>query len=72
MKKVTLFQLVCSYYNGADESDRIFCEREAMGMNKVKITVSKTTFDEEPAAEYDIDSLKACSMMAEGQMFYAD
>ena len=41
-------------------------------MNKVKITVLKTTFNEDLAAEYGIEGLKACPMLMEGQEFYAD
>lgn len=41
-------------------------------MNKVKITVLKTTFDEELAAEYGAAGLKACPMLKEGQVLYAD
>lgn len=41
-------------------------------MNKVKITVLKTTFDEELAKEYGVPVLKKCPMMKEGQVFYAD
>ena len=41
-------------------------------MKKVKITVLKTTLDEELAKEYGADGLKACPMMKEGQVFYAD
>lgn len=41
-------------------------------MNKVKITVLKTTFNEELAAEYGAAGLKACPMLKEGQVFYAD
>lgn len=41
-------------------------------MNKVKITVLKTTFDEELAKEYGIDGLKRCTMLEKGQVFYAD
>ncbi len=43
-----------------------------MSMNKVKITVLKTTFDEELASEYGIEGLQKCPMMQEGQVFYAD
>lgn len=43
-----------------------------MSMNKVKITVLKTTFDEDLAREYGVLGLKACPMMREGQVFYAD
>ena len=41
-------------------------------MNKVKITVLKTTFNEELAAEYGAAGLKACPMLKEGQVFYGD
>ncbi len=41
-------------------------------MNKVKITVLKTTLDEELAAVYGAKGLKACPMLREGQVFYAD
>ena len=43
-----------------------------INMNKVKITVLKTTFDEELASEYGVEGLGACPMMKEGQVFYAD
>ena len=41
-------------------------------MNKVKITVLKTTLDRELAAEYGAEGLTACPMLKEGQIFYAD
>ena len=41
-------------------------------MNKVKITVLKTTLDDELAREYGAEGLKACPMLREGQVFYAD
>jgi uncharacterized repeat protein (TIGR04076 family) len=41
-------------------------------MNKVKITVLKTTFDRELAQEYGAEGLTACPMLQEGQIFYAD
>lgn len=41
-------------------------------MNKVKITVLKTTLDEELAAEYGAEGLGACPMHTVGQTFYAD
>lgn len=41
-------------------------------MNKVKITVLKTTFDAELAARYGTEGLDACPMHREGQVFYAD
>ena len=41
-------------------------------MNKCKITVLKTTFDEELAKEYGVEGLKACPMHTAGQTYYAD
>lgn len=41
-------------------------------MNKVKITVLKTTLDKEFAKEYGTDGLGPCPMLKEGQVFYAD
>ncbi|MDR1133266.1 MAG: TIGR04076 family protein [Synergistaceae bacterium] len=41
-------------------------------MKKVKITVLKTTFDEELAKEYGADGLGECPMLEAGQEFYAD
>ena len=41
-------------------------------MNKVKITVLKTTFHQELAVQYGVDGLSACPMMKEGQVFFAD
>ena len=41
-------------------------------MNKVKITVLKTTLDEELAREYGAEGLKVCPMLRDGQVFYAD
>ena len=41
-------------------------------MKKVKITVLKTLFLEELAAKYGIEGLTVCSIMKEGQVFYAD
>ena len=41
-------------------------------MNKVKITVLKTTFDEQLAEEYGAENLTACPMHTVGQVFYAD
>lgn len=38
-------------------------------MNKVKITVLKTTFDEQLAEEYGVKGLTACPMLKEGQVF---
>ena len=41
-------------------------------MNKVKITVLKTTLDKELAAEYGADGIAECPMLKERQIFYAD
>lgn len=41
-------------------------------MHKVKITVLKTTFDEELAKEYGVDGLSTCPFHKPGQIFYAD
>ena len=41
-------------------------------MKKVKITVLKTTLDEELAKEFGVEGLTACPMLKEGQVFYAD
>ena len=41
-------------------------------MRKVKITVLKTTFDEELVQEYGAEGLSACPMLKAGQVFYAD
>ena len=41
-------------------------------MNQVKITVLKTTLDQELAAQYGVPGLTACPMMEAGQIFYAD
>ncbi len=40
-------------------------------MKKVKITVLKTTFEEDLVKEYGMPGLKACSALKEGQVFYA-
>jgi len=41
-------------------------------MKKVKITVLKTTFDQELAAEYGSEGLTACPMLEAGQVFYTN
>lgn len=41
-------------------------------MNKCKLTILKTTFDEELAKEYGTPGLGPCPLMKEGQVFYAD
>lgn len=41
-------------------------------MNKVKITVLKTTFDAELAKEYGAIDLNVCPMLKVGDVYYAD
>ena len=41
-------------------------------MKKVKITILKTTLNEEMAREYGAIGIKACPMMKEGDVFMAD
>ena len=41
-------------------------------MKKVRITILKTTFQQELAEEYGIDGLTVCPLMEESQVFYAD
>jgi uncharacterized repeat protein (TIGR04076 family) len=41
-------------------------------MNKVKITVLETTFNDNLAKEYGVDGLGRCQFHQEGQVFYAD
>lgn len=41
-------------------------------MNKVKITVLKTTLNEELAKEYGVKGIGKCPFLKEGQVFYAD
>ena len=41
-------------------------------MKKVRITVLKTTLDEELARQYGVPGLAACPMLRAGQVFYAD
>lgn len=41
-------------------------------MNKCKLTILKTTFDEGLAKEYGAPGLGPCPLMKEGQVFYAD
>ena len=41
-------------------------------MKRVRITVLKTTLDEELAHEYGAHGLTACPMHKTGQVFYAD
>lgn len=41
-------------------------------MNKVKITVLKTTLNKDLANEYGVENLGTCPLMKEGQVFFAD
>lgn len=41
-------------------------------MKKCKLTVLKTTLQEDLAKEYDIPNLSTCPLMKEGQGFYTD
>ena len=41
-------------------------------MSKVKITILKTTLNEDLAKEYGVKGLSICPLMKEGQVFYAD
>ena len=41
-------------------------------MHKCKLTVLKTTLDEELAKEYGVEGLSTCPLMKEGDVFYAD
>ena len=41
-------------------------------MKKVKITVLKTTFQEDLAKEYGIDDLGVCPILNEGEVYYGD
>ena len=40
-------------------------------MKQVKITILKTTLDEELAEKYAVEGMAPCSIMKEGQVFYA-
>ncbi len=41
-------------------------------MKKVKITILKTTLQEDLASKYGVDGLTTCPMMNEGEVYYAD
>ena len=41
-------------------------------MNKVKITVLKTTLNKDLAEQYGVEGLSTCPFHKEGQVFYAD
>ena len=72
-------QILATYGKIVDFTDRAsvrpiieWAEKGEDKMKKVKITVLKTTFDAELAAQYGTEGLTACPMMKEGQVFYAD
>ncbi len=41
-------------------------------MKKVKITILKTTLQEDLAKEYGVDNFTTCPLMKEGETYYAD
>ncbi len=41
-------------------------------MKPVRITILKTTLQQDLAEQYSVKGLKMCSLMKEGQVFYAD
>ncbi len=41
-------------------------------MKKCKLTILKTTLQEDLAKEYGVPNLSICPLMKEGQVFYAD
>lgn len=41
-------------------------------MNKCKITILKTTFQEELEKKYGVENLSICPLMKEGQVFFSD
>ena len=41
-------------------------------MKKVKITILKTTLQDDLAKEYGIEGLSTCPLMSEGEVYYAD
>lgn len=41
-------------------------------MSKVKITILKTTLNEDLSKKYGVKDLSICPLMKEGQVFYAD
>jgi len=41
-------------------------------MKKVRITILKTTLDEELVKEYGVEGLGSCPLMKQGQVFYGD
>mgnify|MGYP003373746623 CR=1 FL=1 len=41
-------------------------------MKKVKITILKTTLQEDLAKEYGVEGLSPCPLMMEGEVYHAD
>ena len=54
------------------EARPIHRTKKSIHMKRVKITVLKTTLDQELAAEYGVEGLTACPMLKAGQVFHAD
>ena len=58
--------------NGPVDTLRDIISKNIQAMKKVKITILKTTLNEELAREYGAVGIKACPMMKEGDVFMAD
>ena len=58
--------------NGPVDTLRDIISKNIQAMKKVKITILKTTLNEELAREYGAIGIKACPMMKEGDVFMAD
>ncbi len=58
--------------NGPVDTLRDIISKNIQAMKKVRITILKTTLNEELAREYGAIGIKACPMMKEGDVFIAD
>ena len=58
--------------NGPVDTLRDIISKNIQAMKKVRITILKTTLNEELAREYGAVGIKACPMMKEGDVFMAD
>ena len=58
--------------NGPVDTLRDIISKNIQAMKKVRITILKTTLNEELAREYGAIGIKACPMMKEGDVFMAD
>ena len=58
--------------NGPVDTLRDIISKNIQAMKKVRITILKTTLNEELAQEYGAIGIKACPMMKEGEVFMAD